>query len=279
MRLLLLSLLCTSVLAAQTDQEIGLADVVYRRAATELTGQVIRYDYGRSLDVVTLSGDTVTVNWVQLKRVNFRYDRDLLRVAKATERVRQRAAEPLAPEEEPHELKRPWRHHVSAGTLLGVTEFNNDFDFEPGRARILGIGLSYHFVYPVKRLVVGGGIDYALFSYARQESAIAVTGLVEYAFLNRSRRLSPYVRLSGGPALPISSPNSDNEIEDRDLGFAYTPSIGCALRPSRSNSTELSIDRGYRFLDSRFQLTTPTLDVLERNVAYRRVSLRGGIRF
>ena len=279
MRLLFLSLLCTSALAAQTTQEIGLVDVIYRRGGSELVGQVIRYDYGREVEMTNLAGDTVNVSWEGINRVNFRYDRGLLREARAEERLRLRSTADLETAEPAHILQRRWRHHLSVGTLLGTQNITNRFDFEPRRARIVGIGLSYHFVLPIDRLAVGAGLDYALFSYSRQESALALTGLVEYAFLDHSRKFSPYVRFTGGVARPVATPNADNEIDERDLGFVYTPSIGGVFRPGGNNTTELYVDLGYLFLNSSFRLTTPTLDVLERNVAYRRVSLRGGIRF
>ena len=279
MRLLLLSLLCTSALAAQTAQEIGLVDVIYRRGASDITGQIVRYEYGKQVDIATTAGDTLSLKWNEFHRVNFRYDRELLQAAKDAERVKAKtlqADEAVGPA---YRLRRKWRHHLSAGTLLGTQNLTDRFNFEPNRARILGIGLSYHFVLPYDNLAFGGGLDYALFSYSREETTLAVTGLVEYAFLNQDRKFSPYIRLVGGPALPIAPPNADNEIDDRNLGLMYTPSIGGVFRPSSSNATELYFDIGYLFLNSRFQLTTPTLDVLERRVAYRRVSLRGGIRF
>jgi len=42
---------------------------------------------------------------------------------------------------------------------------------------------------------------------------------------------------------------------------------------------KMTLDLGYRFLNSRFNLTTSNLDVVERNVMYRRLSFRGGMRF
>ena len=51
------------------------------------------------------------------------------------------------------------------------------------------------------------------------------------------------------------------------------------LTPRNGGRGKMTVDLGERFLTSKLDRTTDNLDVVERNVNYRRLTLRGGMRF
>jgi len=88
-----------------------------------------------------------------------------------------------------------------------------------------------------------------------------------------------FVRFQGGITFPFGGLNSDDEVSARRLTPLYHPSFGLEFGPPAGGWGTLVIDVGYRFLNSRFDLTTATLDVVQRSIVYRRLVIRGGYRF
>lgn len=254
------------------DAGPGYVDVVHLYRGDAKTGTVITYEYGERVVLVGEDGRTSDFAWDEVKRVNFRLDKDQVRRARSLARPEKKAPEVvIAPP-----ARRYW-HQVDAGISMGVSSngrFGSDFN-----NTTIGGGLSYHYVRKLGRLRAGLGADVSIMSHRRRENVLAGTGLVEYPLGRGLKRMRSFVRFQGGITYPFGAINSEEEITARRLSPLYHPSVGFEFTPPHGGWGSLMIDIGYRFLNSRFDLTTATLDVVERRVVYRRLVLRGGFRF
>ncbi len=270
--LLLLSL--HSLTAQQTAPEY--IDVVSLRGGDLIEGTVIEYVHNKRVVVVLNDGSLKEIAGEDVRRVNFRLDKGRLNNIR---RNRQRQASTAQPEEVAEITTfRPTRsffHQVTGAINTGRTT-NSRFG---GISTTIGGSFAYHLVKEVKFLKVGGGVDISLMSDARNENVLAATAFAESAFSINGGRVRPLVRFEAGPSIPFGSAASDNEIIDRNLSFLLHPSVGLELMPPNGGWGILTFDIGYRFLDSKFTVITPNLDELERVVNYRRLVIRGGLRF
>lgn len=283
MRILLLTfclviLLCP--LAAQNSKS-ALVDVLFLKSGDEIDGTILEYKFQQRVVILNQTGEIKEVQWQDVRRVGYDVDRNALRDIAEDQTV-----EDLP---DPATLKIPNRkiqHHLSSGLLFGVEElpFGNDIifidPFLPSSVNIIGVGLNYFAIKSTGNFRYGAGADVAVMTYARRENTVSGLLLAEYAFpLGSKEKVAVYGRLIGGPALPFGSSTGSSEITARSIGFLYNPSIGFELRSRGHDYNNLFLDFGYRFLDSKFTITTATLDVLERNINYRRVTVRAGYRF
>ncbi|MEO0731271.1 MAG: hypothetical protein AAFZ52_00435 [Bacteroidota bacterium] len=264
---LFLLLLLSALIYAQRGED-RVTDVVYIRGEKPVEGTVLEYDYGEKVVLVTGAGDTRTVEWDDLIRVNFRLERAPRKAQKK---------KPVTETELPNRTfpSRKVRHQVSGHLGVGgggQSQFG-------GTITNFGGGVAYHLVRPLGRLQVGLGLDLALMSHSRQENVLAATALAEYALNTSERKASPFLRLEAGPSLPVGSLDDDFDITERNLSPLIHPSVGVVFNAGKKQWTSLVLDLGYRFLNSSFIITTETLDVIERNVEYRRLVLRGALRF
>lgn len=271
MRLLLLLLLPLALTAQNAGD--GFVDIVYLKDADAVRGNLLSYDHGLRVVLRTENGDKRTFKWEEIKRVSFKkaeagYTKAPARLVTGTSGSRQDTTALAVPP------RRKWRYQLAGNINFGTTR-NNDF----GSSRSVvaaGIGIGVHLLRSVGPITVGGGVDIGLLNHTRHESMGALTGLVEYG-LGRNRRRQLFFRLEAGPAFPF---NGDDEetLSDRRLSPLIHPSVGLLVKPTRGYYSELFFDFGYRFMNSRFTLTTVNLDVIERRVNYRRLMLRAGIR-
>lgn len=266
--LLLTFLLFGFFLSAQ-ERAGTVIDAVQLRDGQVLEGTVLEYNYGRDVVVVMDDGTIRRVAWEEVKRVNFRINKK-----RDQERVEaEAAASENADDETPLPSRRYW-HLVSTNLSFGATQ-----DRFGGNATTLGGGVSYHLIRPLGRFLVGAGIDANLMSYRRAENVVAATGLVDFPVNANAKKIRLFLRMEAGPSLPFGTTDESEEITERIITVLYHPAIGLEFMPHKKRWGSLTVDVGYRFLNSRFTITTNTLDVVERNVQYRRLMLRGGIRF
>lgn len=272
---------CTTVFSQGAG--LGYVDIVHLFEGAARVGTIITYEHGKRVVLVEEDGRTSDFAWDEVKRVNFRLDKNETRRAELMARAReeQGLGDPSL-EEGPIETvisppsRRFW-HQVDAGISMGVS--NNDrFDFGIN-STTLGGGIGYHYVREFGRFRAGLGADLNIMSHSRQENVLAGTILAEYPLGRGLKRMRPFVRLQGGITYPFGVTESEEEITARRLSPLYHPSFGFEFSPSDEGWGSLFIDIGYRFLNSRFDLTTATLDVVERRVVYRRLVVRGGYRF
>lgn len=283
MRLLLSLLLFLPALAIAQPAGEGFIDVVYLYGGDQKTGTVITYEHGKRVVLVTEGGETLDLKWDEVKRVNFRrddgYTPDPDRIA-----ARRIAREVVVPEVEPETDTAPTRprptrkilHQVTGALGFGVvTPGNGGGGF---RVPAIGANVAYHVMRPVGPVNVGLGLDVGFLNHARQENVLALTAQVEYALLP-DKRFKPVARLEVGPTWPFGGGAVGEELSDRKLTPLLHPSIGFDVAAKDGRWGSLFFDVGYRFLSSSFTITTETLDVIQRRVNYRRLVLRGGLRF
>ncbi len=266
----LLSLLLTFLLplAAQERAEVYL-DVIHLRDGEPLEGTILEYVFAERVVLVTASGSVKTVPWADILRVNFRLDKNFELPEKTT-----------GPEanEPPQEIipRRSYLHQVGGAISFGANT-SNRFGFSEVLTTIGG-NVNYHLVKRVgQRYALGAGVDVGLMSFERAENVVALTALGEVHF--GKRRTQPFIRLEVGPSLPFGGSTNGPEITSRQISLLYHAALGLEFKSTPDGWGSLVLDVGYRFLNSSFILTTETLDVIERNIQYRRLMLRGAIRF
>ncbi|MEM9524973.1 MAG: hypothetical protein AAGA31_00120 [Bacteroidota bacterium] len=270
MRLIFLfaSLLLSCVLMAQ--QRAGtVIDAVHLRDGKIIEGTILEYNYGRDVVVVMDNGNIRRVEWEDIKRVNFRIDK-----RRNAAPVPQEEVELDSPEEEEPLPERSYWHMVSTNLAFGATSgrFGSN-------ATTIGGGVSYHLIRPFGNFLVGVGVDANLMSYRRAENVVAATGLIDFPINYKAKNVRIFLRFEAGPSLPFGTTDESEDITQRMVTFLYHPALGLEFLPRKKPWGSMTVDLGYRFLNSRFTITTNTLDVVERNVQYRRLVLRGGIKF
>ncbi|MBC6994662.1 hypothetical protein QWY85_07695 [Neolewinella lacunae] len=255
-------------LAAQNRAE-GYLDVIHLREGEPLEGTILEYVFQDRVVLVTAGGSVKTVPWADILRVNFRMDKDYVPTVETTA---------VGTQDRPGEIipRRSFLHQVGGGLSFGSNTANR-FGFSEVLTTIGG-NVNYHLVKRVgQRYVLGAGLDAGLMSFERAENVMALTALGE-VHLNQ-RRAQPFIRLEVGPSLPFGGSASGPEISSRQISLLYHAALGLEFKSTPDGWGSLVFDLGYRFLNSSFILTTDTLDVIERNIQYRRLMLRGAIRF
>lgn len=275
----LILLFCLPFIVSAQPRGYEYIDVVYLTGGKELVGTVVEYEYEKKVSIVVENGDLKELDWKDVRRVNFRLDkgrvRDIALPNKAQNRNDDSDDEPSRDQETAFRPSRKFMHQVTGSVNLGqssISRFGSP-------ATTIGGAFAYHVVRDVKFLKVGAGIDVSLMSHARDESVFSATGFAEYALLNKRKHLRPIIRFEAGPAFPSIGTDDGNSIIKRQIGVLLHPSIGLAFEPRKGQWGGLVFDLGYRFLDSSFTVLTPSLDELQRTVNYRRLVIRGGLRF
>jgi hypothetical protein len=278
--------ICLSLTLVAQPKAEAYADVVYLQNDEAITGTVLAYEYGQRVIIVTDAGTTYDLKWAEVKRVNFRLDPTRLdELREEDRRNARRVAVPVQPagaviEAEPVSQRiapsRKFMHQLSGNLNFG-TVVNNSFGFS-FNAVAVGVGFGYHLIRPLGPVIVGAGVDVSLLSFERQENMLAVTAQVEWPFFV-GRRFQPMVRLEAGPSYPFGGSAVGENLSDRSISPLIHPSIGVQLNPKNDGWGRLYFDLGYRFVNSAFTITTENLDVVERRISYRRLVVRGGMRF
>lgn len=249
-------------------------DMVYLKNGRDLRGTIVEYNYGEKVAIVLANGDLRELDWEEVRRVNFKLDKNRLRLVSRQEEQAQQASETAEPTPPVFTPKRTFQHQ-----LTGAFNFGNagsDFGFV---STTVGGSFAYHLVRQTGPVMVGLGADLSLMSSSRDENVVAVTGFGEYALGRKGKKVRPFFRFEAGPALPFSGDIEGGEIIERNINLLLHPSVGLLFGPGEGQWTSLFADIGYRFLDSKFTILTPNLDELERRVSYRRLVFRGGLRF
>lgn len=275
---ILFFLLCLLFTVAVFAQPRGseYVDRVFLKNGRELRGTIVEYTFGERVAVVLSGGNVRELAWDEVRRVNFKLDKD--RLNELSSPARQSAEEPeqatVAETPPPFKPSRTYRHQLSGAFNFG----NSGTNFGFTTTTIGGI-FAYHIARGAGPFVVGLGADLSLMSSSRNENVFAVTGLGEYALGREGKKVRPYFRLEAGPALPFTGNSDDGEVIKRSVNILFHPAAGLRFGPGEHHWTSQFIDFGYRFLNSKFTILTPNLDELERTVSYRRLVFRGGLRF
>ena len=271
--LILLAFLSTS-LFAQTRAN-SYIDVVFRFDGEPIEGIILSYEYGKRVVLEKGDGSVKEIPWKEVKRVNFRYDR----TRKPAIRINEAEESETIAEAEESALpvpERKFRHQVTTALTFGRTINTQNGFSQP--ITTLGGSVAYHLLRDFSFFTTGAGLDVSLMNHQRRENVLALTGLLEVP-VGRGR-WRPFARLEAGPSLLFGGDTqTGEEITSRSLSILYHPALGVEITPRNKGWGKLTLDIGYRFLNSRFELTTSTLDVVERNVRYRKFTLRGGMRF
>ncbi len=268
---LFLLLFTFSLSAQQLAKEY--IDVVYFVGGGSYEGTILEYKYGDKVVFVNEVGDLKEFDWVDIKRVNFRLDKNRLKELPIPKGPNgQQEITPFEEMDKAFVPSRKTRHQLTGAISLGR---NGNSRFGP--TTTIGGSFGYHLIRQVSFLNVGLGVDVSLMSQTRGENVGAGTLQLEVPI--GKKKLRPFFRFETGPTYPFGSLSTEDEVSDRKITVLYHPSIGVEFAPPKDGWGSLVFDLGYRFLDSRFTVTTFTLDVVERNIQYRRLLLRGGIRF
>lgn len=259
-------LFASLIVSAQTRAD-QYTDVVYLNAGASVEGTILAYEYDVRVVIVREDGAVEEFPWEEIKRVNFQLDRN---------RTPETSGQEAAAEEPETVLPAParkFRHQVTSALTFGNTTVS-DFG-RPGTA--LGGGLAYHLLRNVSFLTVGAGLDVNVMNHQRRENVLAATVLVEVPI--GKGRLRPFVRMEAGPTFPFGGGIASGEITSRKVTPLYHPAVGVEIAPRNGGWGKMTVDLGYRFLNSQFVIVTENLDVVERDVNYRRLVFRGGMRF
>ncbi|WP_157975853.1 hypothetical protein [Lewinella sp. IMCC34191] len=266
--ILLICFIClTEWCVAQTIAERRTVDLVEVRGDMDRRGTLIGYAYGKSVTIVTSTGEVITFPWNKVRRVTFEGE----------------SASPIESEDwwiTADTLQvlpgRRFRHQ-----LLFTTGFSqedqqsfNGFDLGPSLP-IYGPGVSYHFLYSTDNFSLGPGAGFEVMNVGRGERLVSLTGLAEYR-LGRGR-VRPFGRFQAGVNLPIGNDRLD--MDSRSVGATYHPSVGLLFGPPFGRWMDLSFDIGYRFSTVHFTALTPNLEVVDREIDYRRFTFGLGARF
>lgn len=277
MRLVLLLLFLPVItLSAQQPANVYI-DVVHLYEGEPQAGTVITYDFGeRVILVEETSGMTLDFAWDEVKRVNFRLDRT--RGVEDDKEVSPTPSTPPQTQEVPFQPQRKFYHQVSAGASFGRSPVD-DFGFQFRNTTLAG-GVAYHLVRRLRRITIGAGLDLSLMNHRLQERVVAATSQIDLPLSQGS--VQPFLRLEGGITYPFGAgagEEGDSKVTKRDLSPLVHPAIGLEFVGRKQQWNRLSIDLGYRFFTSTFTITDANLDVIERKANYRRLVLRGGMRF
>ena len=272
LRATLLFFLCFAglLLTAQTSSIPGIVDEVQLYGGDKITGKVLEYNFKENVIIIDEFGETITVEWNKIKRVDYRFDR-----FRAEQDMLEQAPEETTSEPETDSFRQPrraWRHQVTTGINFGIT--NGRF----GRVNLYGMSLAYHYLRPVGAFTLGVGGDVTTFSYSRSENLGALTVLGEFAF-PRAAAKQFFLRVEAGPSLPIGASATGDNIIRRSVGYLAHPSIGYSFGASKRGHQAIFVDLGYRLANANFDIETASLDVLRRTINYSRFTLRTGLRF
>lgn len=251
-------------------------DVVFLRGGSSVEGTLIAYEFGNEVTIVTENGGTKTYAWDEIRRVNFRLDKR--RLADLREKLRREAqVSGAVPRDDPGEavIDRKFLHQVTGSVNLG----QNTAGFRGQPVTTIGGSAAYHLYRQTKWINLGLGVDVSMMSHLRRENVLALTGQFEYPLTRNAERITPFIRAEIGPAIPFGSPGEEEEITERNVTAVLHPSVGLYFAPREGNGGGVTVDLGYRFLDASFTITNSSLEVIERTVSYRRLCLRGGLRF
>lgn len=254
-------------------------DMVHLYEGAPKAGTVLTYEYGKRVVLVEeRTGLTMDFAWDEVKRVNFRLDRSREEeVVKETIASRPVLSEASLFPEEPFQPKRKFKHQVTAGASFGR---GPAVDFPPFRSTTLAGGIAYHLVRDFNLVSVGVGIDLSLMNHRLQEKVLALTSQVDLP-LSRGP-VQPFIRMEAGVTYPFGAGDGeagDSRVTERSIAPLVHPAIGLEFVGKKAQWQRLTIDLGYRFFTSTFTITDANLDVIERKANYRRLILRGGMRF
>ena len=261
----LLSMLLLPVLAlAQAGDHGNYYDYIELRGARDVKGTVIDYSYGESVSYVTALGDTITQPWSKVKSVRFEVDRSPSR--------------PMATPRPPATLAglpdRKWFHQVTATVGLSESSLDPTTAFSSSR-RNLSTGASYHHVRPLNTFLVGVGGGAEIMSSVNNERVVTATAFAEYQL--GKQRLRPLLRLLGGLNLPLGHP--DLQLTSRQVGTVVHPAVGFVLLPPQGSYGTLVFDLGYRLTAVAFTNQSSDLEIVRRDISYRRLLFTLGTRF
>lgn len=277
--------ICLSLTLFAQPKAEAYVDVVFLKDEGTIVGTLLTYEYGQRVVIVGENGTTHDLAWAEVKRVNFRLDQTRLNELREESRQQRNVVTPEPPTEAVAKVEKavvratPSRKtlHQLSGSLNFGTVVENSFNFN-FNVLAIGAGFGYHLIRPVGPLNVGLGVDVSLLNFEREENMLALTAQVEWPFFV-GRRLQPMLRLEAGPGYPLGGSAIGETLSERSIRPLIHPSIGVQLNPNRESWGRLFFDLGYRFADAAFTITTQNLDVVERRISYRRLVVRGGIRF
>ncbi|MFT6001251.1 MAG: hypothetical protein ACI81P_003720 [Neolewinella sp.] len=277
MRLTLLLLFAISGLLLGQAPASQYVDVVHLHGKDAVSGTVITYDYGTRVVLVQDNGTTMDFEWDEVKRVNFRLNKDQKAEVAATQPI---DVDPVPVQDKNSTLfnrKRKFMHQFSAGMSFGAIQVDNvNFGFRLRRVNIGG-GAAYHLVRSFNKINIGVGVDLSLMNHELQEKVLSATGQFEYLFGSGKNR--PFVRFEAGMSYPFGAGSRDGEVTKRTISPMVHPSVGFEFGGDNGPLQRLTVDLGYRFLTNSFTITDANLDVIERKVSYQRLILRAGVRF
>jgi hypothetical protein len=263
-RFLLSFLLFSVCLTAQ--QSLEYVDRVDVRGAPNLSGRLIGYAYGDSVTLVDFSGEVHTVGWPDIRRVYFEYERWVqLPDANSEPSTRVRIDQP----------DRPWRHYLTLRAGGASERFEDPFFFGRVTRPTYGLGVSYHYLRRWGKLEGGPGAAYDLMSSRRKEQLLALTALVRYTI--GQWRVRPVASLALGATLPLGSESFG--LERRGIGHLIHPGLGAVVTPGEGQWGEIGLHLGYRISAVEFTGTNANLEVIERDITYRRLTISATVGF
>lgn len=158
-----------------------------------------------------------------------------------------------------------WYHHSSAGFLPG---------FISAGSPVLGVEIDHSSGYQLNRFL-GAGINLAATAYNpfHNESTYSIAGEVRGYLLENY--LSPYYAIRGGYGFVMRGEN----FLEANGGYYINPAIG--LRLTGKSRLNLTTEIGFNFQQAHFKYETEWWDrsIIEKDVLYRRLTLKLGILF
>lgn len=248
---------------AQQNQPL---DRLHLKNGRKVLGQLIAWDYDGSLSFRDSSGRLEVYSREDYSRVTF-----------ADQNGGNTSA--LAPSRstEIRTASREWYQSVEIGFTLGREEQDNDFFFGPNNDAVVGYQLAFQMGRHLSdRWRIGLLAQYSSYSHSRRERTVGAGLQARFVATQPSLAPAVFIQMEGAYELPIGS--NDQEIMDVEGGFAVHPSLGIVLGPGLIGGGRISLDIGYRFLQTTYRANSFRGSEL-RTPSYRRLVLRAAYQF
>ena len=252
----------TGQLAGQESRPL---DRLHLINGQQLVGQLIAWDYEGNISFRDTSGRIENFVRKDYRRLTY------LDENSGSYRL------PGASDQDDNRPARTWFQSIEIGYTMGRAERDDDFFFGPGNDAVVGYQLAIQMGKHLSdRLRIGFLGQYSSYNHGRRERTVGA-GL-QARFLATQPYEAPafYVQLESAYELPIGS--NDQAIEEVEGGIAVHPSVGLLFGSGANGDGRVSLDIGYRFLETTYRTNSFRGSEL-RTPTYRRLVLRAGYQF
>ena len=243
-----LSMIC----AAQAQQPM--VDIIFLKNGDQVAGEITHYEQGKKVVLRRTDGVEVEFN-----------DADILKIMQGVHKTAENVA-PVAKQTEAFTLKTSGVYNnTNVAFGLGDGGNGNGLAISAGLHNVIGYQLSPAF---------GAGIGFGLDSYSRRgETVFPVYADLRSYLPHKKKPLSYYIGASAGWGFAFKRDKLD--ISDAKGGWMAHGFIG--YRTATKEGTDVTMDVGLKFQKAFFAHDLSNGDVEERDLVFRRFTVRIGL--